>query len=149
MTAPLRTAAQFLGESGFEVAPRSDSFPEYPDLNAQLEALRKLDRTAPEIPWVEYALGKAREARLASDPTTEKRELAVARNAIEQSFKRRTPEEQWPKLLLVIAIIGLLGLLVWMERRRRKRLRRRNEPPHLEHDDVEEDDEDAEDEDDA
>lgn len=149
MTAPLRTAGQFLEESGFGQPPDPLSFPEYPDLNAQLAALRKLDANAPEIPLIEYSLKSAREARLRDDGRQEAVELGNAREAIEASFKRRTPQSEWPKLLLVLAIIGLVGLLYWLNKRRKKRLRRRNEPVHLEHHpDVEEDDEDAEDEDD-
>ncbi len=131
MTAPLRTAGQFLAESGFGAPANPDAFPEYPDLDAQLSALRKLDPSAHEIPWIEYALGRAREARLADDAAQEQRELQIARLAIENSFKRRTPARDWPKVLIVLAIIAALAALAWLEVRRRRRLRERRRAQRL------------------
>jgi hypothetical protein len=129
MTAPLRTAGQFLTESGFgNGAVDYQSFPEFPDLNTQLQALRKLDPKAPEIPWVEYALSAARQARLDDDRGRETAELQNARKAIERSFKRRTPAAEWPKMAVVLAAIALIGVLVWMDRRKKSRRRRQNVP---------------------
>lgn len=147
MAAPLTTHAQFLQEHGFGVAPAASSFPEYPELDAQLQALRKLDPSAQEIAWIEYALGRAREARLADDVAAEQREKAIARLAIENAFKRRTPAGLWPKLLIVLAIIGIVALVVWLEKRAwRKRMSVR-QPQRLGHgDDEDEDSADDEDE---
>jgi len=146
MAAPLLTNAQFLAESGFGSAEDPKSFPEYADLSAQLGALRKLDPDAKEIPWIEYALGRAREARLAGDAEQEQREIAIARLAIENSFKRRTPASQWPKLAVVLAIIAVVAALIWLERRKYRRRVNHRRPQALPlHDD---DDDDAEDEDD-
>jgi hypothetical protein len=146
MTAPLRTSAQFLVEAGFGSAPETLSFPEYPDINAQLAALRKLDPRAREISWVEYSLGRARDARLQDNPKQEAIELGIARKAVEDSFKRRTPAGQWPKLLIVLGLLGLIGILFWMDKRRKQlRRRRQNTPTYLE---SEADDEGVEDEDD-
>ena len=156
MAAPLRTAGQFLLESGFGQTRETLSFPEYPELDAQLHALRKLDPRAREISWIEYTLGRAREARLVDDEPREAAELAAARKSIEDSFKRRTTPALWGKLAALLAIIGLVGLLVWLQQRKKKRLsRRRQNLPHLEHatedeeeeDDEPDDDEEAEDDD--
>ena len=129
MTAPLRTAGQFLSESGFgNGATDYQTFPEYPDLNQQLQALRKLDPNAPEIPWVEYALSAARQARLDDDRGRENTELRNAKAAIERSFKRRMPQSDWPKLALLLGLLAVAGILLWMERRKKIRRRRQNVP---------------------
>ena len=127
MTAPLRTSAQFLVESGFgQYGADKLNFPEYPDLDAQLQALRKLDPTAREISWIEYALGRAREARLVDEHRQEQSELAVARRNIEQSFKRRTPQGSWTKIAVVLAAIALAAVLIYLDQRKKKRRRRQN-----------------------
>ncbi len=162
MTAPLRTAGQFLAEAGFgQYRVDKLNFPEYPDLDAQLQALRKLDPRAREINWIEYALGRAREARLADDPKREAAELAVARKAVEQSFQRRTPPGQWSKMAVVLAALALIGVLLWLDRRKKNRRRRQNVPleddPYDPHNDPHglpyqgdnQEGEDSEDEDDA
>lgn len=125
MAVPTRTAGQFLLENGFGQAPRSTlSFPEYPDLDAQLQAFRKLDPRALEISWLEYTLSRAREARVANDLVREQEELTAARRLVEDAFKRRTPRRLWPMLLAALALIGLLGFLWWLEQRRAKGARR-------------------------
>jgi hypothetical protein len=149
MAAPLTTHAQFLEEHGFGVAPNASTFPEYPDLDAQLQALRKLDPAAQEIAWIEYALGRAREARLAGDGPQERRELAIARLAIENSFKRRTPRSLWPKIAIVLAIIGLIALVLWLEKRRWKRRMNHRRPQRLPHDEDDWEGDDDEDDDSA
>ena len=155
MTAPLRTAAQFLEEAGFGTKPNETlSFPEWPDVNAQLQALRKLDPRAREISWIEYHLDRARAARKADDLKREAEEVANARRVVEQSFKRRTPTSGWKVLGVLLALIAAAGTILWWQQRRRKRLARRQQNVPLltdgraqddddVDDDAEEDDEDA------
>lgn len=158
MTAPLRTAGQFLAESGFgQYGADKLNFPEYPDIDAQLQALRKLDPQAREISWVEYTLARAREARLADEYRQEQAELAAARRHIEASFKRRTPQGEWSRMAVVLAVIALVGLVVWLDQRQKKRRRRQNvgydddpyDPHHDPHGLPAPEEGDAEDEDDA
>jgi len=128
MTAPLRTAGQFLTESGFGSETNYQAFPEYPDLNTQLQALRKLDPQAPEIPWVEYALSAARQARLDDDRARETAEIQNARQSIERSFKRRTPKSEWGAIAVMLAALAAIGFALWWHANRRKRRRRQNVP---------------------
>lgn len=157
MTAPLRTAGQFLAENGFgQYGADKLNFPEYPAEDAQLQALRKLEPQAREISWIEYALARAREARLADEHRQEQAELATARRHIEASFRRHAPKGEWGMVAAILALIAFVGVLVWVEQRRKAGRRRRQNVPYREdtylpppgddEDDGDEDDDTGEDE---
>ena len=149
MTTPLRTAGQFLAESGFGAPPSVElGFPEFPAENAQLQALRKLDPMAREVSWIEHLLTRAREAQLAGDPSRAADEIGAARKLIVDSFRSRTPAGRWAAVALVLALIAV-GALVWWWQQRKDAERRRLEDSDHEDEADDDDDEDTDEEQDA
>lgn len=147
MAAPYRTAAQLLLEAGFGEAPRTAlEFPEYPELNVQLQMLRKLDPRAPEGAWLEWQLARAREARVTGDFEREAQELAAARQVVVDAFARRAGPRWTPWILALVALLtaaGVLAYTLWQKRQTRRLEADADEVPVITTDDDAAEDVDA------
>lgn len=114
------TNHEFLGDHGFGNAPLPpERYEEYPDLDTQLQTLRRLAPDSTHIQWVEIFLDRARAAR--GDGPKERAELLSAHDRIQMAFRDLTPKGQWPAMAKVLAVLALLGIALWWWNHRQER----------------------------
>lgn len=138
---PQMTAGQWLGELGQGGPPAGLARGRYPELMAQLDALREI---APNSKDAELAALSLQGAATHPEGSEEEGQaLAKARIAIHEGL-RRAGGPDWKLLVLVVALIGVVALWMWRDKQRPTPRRRpaRNQP-----DDGDDDDEDGDDED--